>query len=140
MAVMDPAPARYSIRIHGHLGAMVPARAPGAIGWAWPGLASSPLTGTGAARAVGPGIIGPKEAGMTAQTLENIRELAQQLRVDSIRCSTAAGSGHPTSSVSAADLMAVLLAPHFRYDWHRPDAAANEHPIVSKGTASRLLY
>ena len=43
--------------------------------------------------------------------------LAQQLRADSIRCSTAAGSGHPTSSMSAADLMAVLLARHLRYDW-----------------------
>ena len=39
-----------------------------------------------------------------------VRELAQQLRVDSIRSTTAAGSGHPTSSMSAADLMAVLLA------------------------------
>ena len=37
-------------------------------------------------------------------------ELAQQLRVDSIRWSTAAGSGHPTSSMSAADLLAVLVA------------------------------
>ena len=45
------------------------------------------------------------------------RELAQQLRVDSIRSSTAAGSGHPTSSMSAADLMAVLSARHLRYDW-----------------------
>ena len=37
------------------------------------------------------------------------RELGQQLRVDSVRSSAAAGSGHPTSSMSAADLMAVLL-------------------------------
>ena len=37
------------------------------------------------------------------------RELGQQLRVDSVRVSAAAGSGHPTSSMSAADLMAVLL-------------------------------
>ena len=41
-------------------------------------------------------------------------ELASQLRADSIRCSTAAGSGHPTSALSAADLMAVLLARHLR--------------------------
>ena len=54
---------------------------------------------------------------MTAQNLDAIRELAQQLRVDSIRSSTAAGSGHPTSSMSAADLTAVLLARHLRYDW-----------------------
>ena len=47
---------------------------------------------------------------MTVETLEDIGELGQQLRVDSIRCSTAAGSGHPTSSMSAADVMAVLPA------------------------------
>lgn len=58
---------------------------------------------------------------MTVQTLDDVRELAQQLRVDSIRSSTAAGSGHPTSSMSAADLMAVLLARHLRCDWQRPE-------------------
>jgi transketolase len=77
---------------------------------------------------------------MTVQTLHDISELAQQLRVDSIRSSTAAGSGHPTSSMSAADLMAVLLARHFRYDWQRPDEPANDHLIFSKGHASPLLY
>ncbi len=77
---------------------------------------------------------------MTVQTLDDIRELAQQLRVDSIRCSTAAGSGHPTSSMSAADVMAVLLARHLRYDWQRPDDPANDHLIFSKGHASPLLY
>jgi transketolase len=81
-----------------------------------------------------------EETGMTVQTLDEIRELAQQLRVDSIRCSTAAGSGHPTSSMSGADLMAVLLARHFRYDWQRPDDPANDHLIFSKGHASPLLY
>jgi transketolase len=77
---------------------------------------------------------------MTVQTSGDVRELAQQLRVDSIRCSTAAGSGHPTSSMSAADLMAVLLARHLRYDWQRPDDPANDHLIFSKGHASPLLY
>jgi transketolase len=77
---------------------------------------------------------------MTVQTMDDIRELAAQLRVDSIRCSTCAGSGHPTSSMSAADLMAVLLARHFRYDWERPDDPANDHLIFSKGHASPLLY
>jgi len=77
---------------------------------------------------------------MTMPTLDDIRELAQQLRVDSVRCSTAAGSGHPTSSMSAADLMAVLLARHLRYDWQRPDDPANDHLIFSKGHASPLLY
>jgi transketolase len=77
---------------------------------------------------------------MTVQTLADIRELAQQLRVDSVRCSTAAGSGHPTSSMSAADLMAVLLVRHLRYDWQRPGDPANDHLIFSKGHASPLLY
>jgi transketolase len=76
----------------------------------------------------------------SVQSLNDVRELAQQLRVDSIRCSTAAGSGHPTSSMSAADVMAVLLARHLRYDWQRPDNPTNDHLIFSKGHASPLLY
>src|SRR5262249_18301107 len=66
--------------------------------------------------------------------------LARQLRADSIRCSTAAGSGHPTSSLSAADLMAVLLAGHLHYDWSQPKNPANDHLIFSKGHASPLCY
>jgi transketolase len=81
-----------------------------------------------------------EETAMTVQTLDDIHELAQQLRVDSIRCSTAAGSGHPTSSMSAADVMAVLLARYFRYDWRQPDNPDNDHLIFSKGHASPLLY
>jgi transketolase len=68
------------------------------------------------------------------------RELAAQLRVDSIRSSTSAGSGHPTSSMSAADILAVLVGRHLRYDWDRPDADGNDHLIFSKGHASPLLY
>jgi transketolase len=67
-------------------------------------------------------------------------ELAQQLRVDSIRCTTAAGSGHPTSSMSAADLMAVLLAEYLHYDFDNPGNPNNDHLIFSKGHASPLLY
>ncbi|KAB1149832.1 transketolase [Streptomyces luteolifulvus] len=67
-------------------------------------------------------------------------ELGQQLRVDSVRASAAAGSGHPTSSMSAADLMAVLLAHHFRYDFERPAHPANDRFVLSKGHASPLLY
>ncbi|MGZ4693905.1 MAG: transketolase [Acidimicrobiales bacterium] len=66
--------------------------------------------------------------------------LARQLRVDSIRCSTAAGSGHPTSSLSAADLAAVLMLDHLRYDWSDPERRDNDHLIFSKGHASPLLY
>jgi transketolase len=67
-------------------------------------------------------------------------ELAQQLRVDSVRSSTSAGSGHPTSSMSAADLLAVLIGRHLRYDWDDPANPDNDHLIFSKGHASPLLY
>jgi transketolase len=72
--------------------------------------------------------------------LAQAKELAQQLRVDSVRCSTSAGSGHPTSSMSAADLLAVLVGRHLRYDWDQPDHPDNDHLIFSKGHASPLLY
>ena len=75
-------------------------------------------------------------AAWVAQTAE----LAQQLRVDSIRSSTSAGSGHPTSSMSAAELMAVLVCRHLRYDWDEPGNPNNDHLIFSKGHASPLLY
>src|SRR5438067_7758193 len=68
------------------------------------------------------------------------RELGQQLRVDSIRASAVTKSGHPTSSMSAADLMAVLLAKYLRYDFDRPDDPRNDHLVFSKGHASPLLY
>ena len=71
---------------------------------------------------------------------DDYQALARQLRADSIRSSTAAGSGHPTSSLSAADLMAVLLAGHLRYDWAHPKNPANDHLIFSKGHASPLNY
>jgi transketolase len=68
------------------------------------------------------------------------RELGQQFRVDSVRCAAEAKSGHPTSGMSAADLMAVLLAKYLRYDFDNPDAATNDRLIFSKGHASTLLY
>jgi transketolase len=67
-------------------------------------------------------------------------ELGQQLRVDSVRAAAVTSSGHPTSSMSAADLMAVLLANHFRYDFDHPENPSNDHLIFSKGHASPLLY
>ena len=66
-----------------------------------------------------------------ADRSEFLRELGQQLRVDSVRASAAAGSGHPTSSMSAADLIAVLIDGHLRED---------DHLIFSKGHASPLYY
>jgi transketolase len=68
------------------------------------------------------------------------RELGQQLRVDSVRAAAAAKSGHPTSSMSGADLMAVLLAKYLRYDFDEPEDPRNDHLVFSKGHASPLLY
>ncbi len=75
-----------------------------------------------------------------ADPLTTWKELAAQLRVDSIRCTTAAGSGHPTSGMSAADLMAVLLVKYLRFDWSNPRLPNNDRLIFSKGHACPLLY
>ena len=77
-------------------------------------------------------------AGMT--DLERRRELAQQFRVDSVRMSAAAKSGHPTSAMSAAELMAVVVDGYLRYDYETPKSPANDRLIFSKGHASTLVY
>ncbi|MFB7368713.1 transketolase [Streptomyces sp. NPDC056222] len=71
---------------------------------------------------------------------ETMSSLARQLRVDAVRAADAAGSGHPTSSMSAAEIGAVLLARHLRYDFDRPDHPGNDRLVLSKGHASPLLY
>src|SRR5580658_11183755 len=68
------------------------------------------------------------------------KELATQLRADSIRSTTAAGSGHPTSSMSAADILAVLLSEYLHYDFDDPHNLTNDRLIFSKGHAAPLLY
>lgn len=77
---------------------------------------------------------------MDARERALAERLARQLRVDCIRASTRAGSGHPTSGMSAADLMATLLVGHLRYDFERPENPENDHLVFSKGHASPLLY
>jgi len=72
--------------------------------------------------------------------VDNWRELGQQLRVDSIRAANVKKSGHPTSSMSAADLMAVLMSKYLHYDFGNPDDPHNDHLVFSKGHASPLLY
>src|SRR6202043_598748 len=79
----------------------------------------------------------------TTETTSQVQQwtnLAQQLRVDSIRSTTAAGSGHPTSSMSAADLLAVLALSYLHYDFDDPKNPNNDHLIFSKGHAAPLLY
>jgi len=73
-------------------------------------------------------------------TVMEWNELAGQLGVDSIRSSTAAGSGHPTSSLSAAHLAAVLWSDHLRYDVADPKGLANDRFVLSKGHASPLMF
>ena len=70
---------------------------------------------------------------LTTADLATVTQLARQLRVDSIRASTSAGSGHPTSSMSAADLLAVLVARHLRYDWEQPEADGERPSDLLKG-------
>ena len=67
-------------------------------------------------------------------------EVAAQFAVDGIRASTAAGSGHPTSSMSAAHLTAVLFCDHLRFDVAHPKDLANDRFVLSKGHASPLLF
>ncbi len=69
-----------------------------------------------------------------------VEKLAQQLRVDSIRSTTEAGSGHPTSCMSAADLMAVLMTQFLKFDFKDPHFENNDRLIFSKGHAAPLLY
>ena len=73
-------------------------------------------------------------------TLERRRALARQFRVDSVRMSAAAKSGHPTSAMSAADLLAVLVDGYLRYDFFEPKSPANDRLVFSKGHASTLVY
>ena len=82
----------------------------------------------------------PLEDGADRPTRSEVEELAAQFRVRSIRMTERAGSGHPTSSMSAADLVAVLVARHLRLDPEQPDALGNDRLLFSKGHASPLLY
>ena len=69
-----------------------------------------------------------------------LHNLATQLRIDSIQATTAAGSGHPTSSMSAAEIMALLFFEVMRLDPQRPQAPENDKFILSKGHAAPVLY
>jgi transketolase len=69
-----------------------------------------------------------------------LNDLARQLKIDSIRSTTAAGSGHPTSSMSASELMAVLMTEYLKYDFSDPHNPCNDRLIFSKGHACPLLY
>jgi transketolase len=70
-------------------------------------------------------------------TLHNV---ATRLRIESIRATTAAGSGHPSTCCSAADIVATLFFAEMRFDPRRPHDPDNDRFVLSKGHAAPLLY
>jgi transketolase len=77
---------------------------------------------------------------MIETDIELLKGIANQLRIHSITSTTAAGSGHPTSCCSAADLAATLFFGHMRYDAKNPHYYNNDRFVLSKGHAAPLLY
>jgi transketolase len=69
-----------------------------------------------------------------------LRNIATRLRIDSVRATTEAGSGHPTSCCSAADLMAAIFFSEMRYDPRSPHNPDNDRFVLSKGHAAPVLY
>src|ERR1017187_743807 len=72
--------------------------------------------------------------------IEKLQGIANQLRIHSIAATTAAGSGHPTSCCSAADVAAALFFGHMKFDPKNPHYYNNDRFILSKGHAAPLLY
>jgi len=77
---------------------------------------------------------------MIDTNIELLKGIANQLRIHSITSTTAAGSGHPTSCMSAADVVATLFFGHMRYDPKNPHYHNNDRFILSKGHAAPVLY
>jgi len=66
--------------------------------------------------------------------------VATRLRIDSVRATTEAGSGHPTSCASAAEIVAALFFAEMRYDPRNPQNPDNDRFVLSKGHAAPILY
>ncbi len=77
---------------------------------------------------------------VSSDILAALRDRATRLRIHSIRATTEAGSGHPTSCASAAEIVAALFFSVMRYDPANPADPANDVFILSKGHAAPLLY
>ena len=77
------------------------------------------------------------EAAARVPALMNI---ATRLRIDSVRSTTEAGSGHPSTCCSAAEIMAALFFGEMRYDPRDPDNPDNDRFVLSKGHAAPILY
>ncbi len=72
--------------------------------------------------------------------IKMLQDKATRLRIDSIRATTAAGSGHPTTCASAAEIVSVLFFSVMRYDPKQPHSPANDVFVLSKGHAAPILY
>ncbi len=72
--------------------------------------------------------------------LEQLREKARLLRIHSLRTTTAAGSGHPTSCLSAAELMAATFFHAMQFDPANPNSVTSDRFVLSKGHAAPILY
>jgi len=72
--------------------------------------------------------------------IDALRATANQLRIDSIRSTTKAGSGHPTTCMSAADIMAVLFMHVMKWDPKDPSNRQADRFVLSKGHAAPVLY
>jgi transketolase len=66
--------------------------------------------------------------------------IATRLRIDSVRSTSEAGSGHPTTCCSAAEIMAALFFAEMRYDPRDPANQDNDRFVLSKGHAAPVLY
>ncbi|MFI5178140.1 MAG: transketolase [Vicinamibacterales bacterium] len=77
---------------------------------------------------------------MSAPSLTALHNLATQLRIDSVRSTTEAGSGHPTTCLSAADIVAALFFAEMRFDPHDPQHPEADRFVLSKGHGAPLLY
>ncbi len=76
----------------------------------------------------------------TPQLVTALKSKAAQLRIESVIATTEAGSGHPSSCCSAADIVATLFFSVMRYDPKNPKHPTNDRFILSKGHAAPLLY
>ena len=72
--------------------------------------------------------------------LAELQNAAHRMRIDSIECTTVAGSGHPTSCASAAEVMSVLFKKVMKYNIQDPGHASNDRFVLSKGHAAPVLY
>ena len=77
---------------------------------------------------------------MSASSIAVLQNLATQLRIDSVRSTTAAGSGHPTTCLSAAEIVAAVFFAEMRFDPHDPQHPEADRFVLSKGHAAPILY